>query len=152
MRMSYGAIVLSQDNLAGEHCGDEPFVQNRGGWGVLSVLSMRGAGRGTTRDDQNKEGRGRNERQEHFLFCILSTTNNKRGMGTGEGGRGVPRQMKKINEKREIVWGLIGLIVRGRCNARLVVEAKRSSTCFQDFSRFSPAQANRFHSDSAGLT
>ena len=41
MRMSYGAIVLSQDNLAGEHCGDEPFVQNRGGWGVLSVLSMR---------------------------------------------------------------------------------------------------------------
>ena len=33
MRMSYGPIVLSQDNLAGEHCGDEPFVQNRGGWG-----------------------------------------------------------------------------------------------------------------------
>jgi len=149
-----GGIVSVID--AGMVCEREPaacmYLSEDGRLNAKCAVVGSGAGRGTTRDDQNKEGRGRNERQEHFLFCILSTTNNKRGMGTGEGGRGVPRQMKKINEKREIVWGLIGLIVRGRCNARLVVEAKRSSTCFQDFSRFSPAQANRFHSDSAGLT
>jgi hypothetical protein len=51
-----------------------------------AVVVGSGAGRGTTEDDQNKEGRGRNERQEHFLFCILSTTDNKPGMGTGRGG------------------------------------------------------------------
>ena len=44
MRMSYGPIVFSQDNMAGEHCGDEPFVQNRGGWGILLVVIDAGYG------------------------------------------------------------------------------------------------------------
>lgn len=82
----------------------------------------RGAEHGTA--EEGKEGREK-ERHEHHRIPFLQSKNRKEEKGEGKKGPSHAQEVKNINMGKEkfTVWGVVRVIVRGRCWLLVVAEA-----------------------------